>query len=464
MDRATRNSVHQPFFKAGIAMVLTLGAVWGAYLLLRIGFHGSFTSVGIHEVNAHGHAQIFGWVGLFVMGFAYQAFPRFKQTHLAHPRLAQATLWMMLVGILARSGAQAFLGTWPLLLSVGIVGSLLEVAAIALFSGIIATMLMRSGKPLAAFEYYLLCALAWFVLQAAYGTAYFVALATAPDRDGLLALVALWQAPLRDAQIHGFALLMILGVSHHVFERGYGFPTNRPRRSLTALALLNFAVFGEMAGFVLMRSAGHAWAALWFSSVLVLAGAVLYLVSGWRIWQTPKKTDRSLKFLRTAYAWLLISLTMLVLLPLYQFGALRVFAPESEAAQLGFSHAYYGAIRHAITVGFVSMMIMGVSAKFVPTFKGQSLRGLTGLWLPFLLINAGCALRVGFQTLTDFHAAAFPIAGVSGLLEVSALALWGVHLWAIMGTKATYSPRSSEGRKTGIDLAALGAADGTPAQ
>ena len=55
---------------------------------MAIGFAGKFTGMNIHHVNAHGHAQIYGWVGLFVMGFAYQAFPRMWQTTLAAPRLA----------------------------------------------------------------------------------------------------------------------------------------------------------------------------------------------------------------------------------------------------------------------------------------------------------------------------------------------------------------------------------------
>lgn len=37
------------------------------------------------------------------MGFAHQAFPRFKQTSLAYPHYAFATLWMMLLGIASRS-------------------------------------------------------------------------------------------------------------------------------------------------------------------------------------------------------------------------------------------------------------------------------------------------------------------------------------------------------------------------
>ncbi|GMV93440.1 MAG: hypothetical protein AMXMBFR82_32180 [Candidatus Hydrogenedentota bacterium] len=426
------DTIYMPFFKGGIALVLTLGALWGAFLLVRIAFSGSFTAVGIHEVNAHGHAQIFGWVGLFVMGFAYQAFPRFKHTTLAHPHAALATLWLMLAGIVLRSGGQALLPYAPWTLSAGVAGSILEVIAIAAFIGIIWKTLRGSGKPFAFYDYYILSALVWFFVQAVYGTVYFTATALAPNRDALLGLVATWQAPLRDIQIHGFALLMILGVSQRLFHNFYGLTAPRCGVSMTALVLLNLAVIGESAGFVLMRRAGHAWTALWYGSVIVMAATVLVLVWGWHIYRPSHEGDRSLKFLRTAYAWLFLSLAMLVALPLYQFGLLRALAPESEAAQLGFSHAYYGAIRHAITVGFISLMIMGVAAKVVPTLKGVDVRGLNALWLPFILINLGCAMRVGFQTLTDFTEVAFPIAGVSGILEVSGLAVWGVHLWAIM--------------------------------
>ena len=99
-------SPRRPFFRAGILVALSAGALWGAYLLLRICWAGSFRAAGLHEINAHGHAQIFGWVGLFVMGFAYQAFPRFKHGTLAWPRLAFASLWMILGGLIVRSLAQ----------------------------------------------------------------------------------------------------------------------------------------------------------------------------------------------------------------------------------------------------------------------------------------------------------------------------------------------------------------------
>src|SRR6516162_974846 len=41
------DTIYRPFFKAGIAVVLTFGAAWGAYLLVRIALGKSFASVGL---------------------------------------------------------------------------------------------------------------------------------------------------------------------------------------------------------------------------------------------------------------------------------------------------------------------------------------------------------------------------------------------------------------------------------
>ena len=142
------DALYRPFFLAGIAVVLTLGAVWGAYLLLQIGLRGSFVAAGLHEINAHGHAQIFGWVGLFVMGFAYQAFPRFKHTSLVCPQLAVVTLVMLLTGLFARSLAQPLVANMPWLWWIAVAGSVLEIVAVTLFVALIGLTWMQSGKPL----------------------------------------------------------------------------------------------------------------------------------------------------------------------------------------------------------------------------------------------------------------------------------------------------------------------------
>ncbi|MFB3786072.1 MAG: DUF1858 domain-containing protein [bacterium] len=436
LETRPEDAIYRPFFKAGIAVALTLGAVWGAYLLLRIAIAGSFTAIGYHEVNAHGHAQIFGWVGLFVMGFAYQAFPRFKHASLAYPRLAFMTLWMMVIGLVTRSVLEPVSVLVQALRGAPILASVLEVAAIGMFVWIIGMTWRRSGKPLAYYDYYIISALAWFLIQAVYETVLFIATISAPGREQLLHLIATWQAPLREIQIHGFAMMMILGVSQRIFHNFYGFSSPDVHRSRIALWGLNLGLVGEITGFILMRTSAHAWAALWYGSILLLAASVAFLVADWKIFSHPEERDRNLKFLRAAYVWLFISLAMLVLLPVYQWVILPAFAPAGEAVATGFSHACYGAIRHAITVGFISLMIVGVAAKVVPTLNGVDLRSLAQLWIPFVLINTGCALRVAGQTLTDFSPAFFPLAGISGWLEVSGLAVWGAHLLQVMAGRA----------------------------
>lgn len=429
------DAIYRPFFKAGIAVVLSLGAVWGAYLLVRIAISGQFTAAGLHDVNAHGHAQIFGWVGLFVMGFAYQAFPRFKQNSLACPNLAFATLWMMLVGLIVRSVAQPLAASFPWAFWPAMAASVLEIAAIGLFAMILIKTWRKSEKGLVHYDGYILCALFWFFVQAVYESLYLAATLGATGEE-LVSLVATWQPALRDIQIHGFALLMILGVSQRIFHHFYNLPKPSAKLSRRMLVLLNLAIVGEVLGLILMRISGHAWAGLWYLSVLLLTMATVLLVRDWRIFSRTDEGDRSLKFLRAGYVWLMISLGMLVALPLYQNGLLALLAPESAAARMGFSHAYYGAIRHAITVGFVSLMIVGVAGKVVPTLNGVPWQRLSPLWGPFVLINLGCTLRVVGQTATDFVPLAFSVAGVSGLLEVTGLALWGGHLWLIMSGRA----------------------------
>ncbi len=430
------DSIYRPFFKAGMVVTLTLGAVWGAYLLLRIAVSGSFTSAGLHEINAHGHAQIFGWVGLFVMGFAYQAFPRFKHTTLSHPNLALASLWLMLAGIIGRSISEPLADALAWAGPAAVAASMLEIAAIVLFVAILRATWRASGKPLAFYDFYIICSLAWFIVQAVYESLYLAATLNAGGHEELIALVATWQGALRDVQIHGFALLMILGVSQRLFHHFYGLPTPSQRLSHVALVCLNAAIVGEVLGLVMHRLGGPGWIALWYASVLVLAGTVAVLVWNWRIFSATAEPDRTLKFLRAAYIWLLVSLAMLMWLPVHQL-VVSWLAPGSEAARLHFSHAYFGAIRHAITVGFISLMIIGVAARVVPTLNGVDPHRLAKLWLPFLLINGGCALRVTGQTLTDFVPAAFPVTGVSGVLEVLGLMLWAIHLWRIMSGRFT---------------------------
>ena len=102
--------IYRRFFKAGVVIVLTVGCLWGAINLLQIGLGKNFLQLHLlSSIHAHAHAMIFGWVGMFVMGFAYQSFPRFKNTTLWRPELANLSFYLLGTGIVAGMVAEMLL-------------------------------------------------------------------------------------------------------------------------------------------------------------------------------------------------------------------------------------------------------------------------------------------------------------------------------------------------------------------
>lgn len=409
-------TIHRPFFVTAIITILTVGASWGVLILWRIGFAESFTAVSALEVNAHGHAQISGWLSLFMMGFGYRAFPRVWRTGLVAPRLAVAVFVTMLVGLTAATLGMGIAGS-AAAVPLAMAGGTLELVAIAVFATQLA-LTSRRGVAVQPMTSFVIVALGWLVIQAAFGLWHTWNTMTATG-DDLIWYIATYQAPLRDLQIHGLAMTMILGVSTFVLPAVFGVPPVPERRGRRALVLLTLAVAGESTLFVAYRVLDdHRVAALLLVPWLMLAAAAAMIAGPWRLWRPlPRGDGRSDKYIRAAFAWLAVSLTMLVLMPVYQ-----------AVTGVPFSHAYYGAIRHAITVGFASLMIVGVSSRAVAAFHGTPQRMLPRLWGPFLLINTGCFLRVSLQTLTDWDPAFYAVVGISGLLELTGLAWWGIGL------------------------------------
>lgn len=420
LDETREQRIHHRYFLAAIAVILTAGASWGAWLLWTIGFAGSFTGVSVHHVNAHGHAQIYGWVGLFIMGFGYRMFPVLWRTTLVAPQLAIVALSLMLFGIVMRTAGMTIPGDDTALLA-AMAGGAAEILAVSLFAIQSVLTFRRSGMALAPWSAFVFGGLFFLLAQGVFDVWHTYMTMTATTSEALIWQVATYQAPLRDLQIHGLALFMVLGVSMRLLPGLFGMAEVPAKTGWRALALLLSAVVSESIIFIAYRwTANHALAALLLLPWLALAGGCGMIAWRW-IRHRPESTDRSAKFVHTAYIWLAISLVMLLAMPIYQV-----------ISDIKFSHAYYGSIRHAITVGFVSMMIVGMSSKVVPMLRGISPDRLPRLWTPFILLNLGCFLRVSLQTLTDWHPLFFMLVGISGVLEVTALAIWGVSLMRTM--------------------------------
>ncbi len=416
------DTIYRRFFLAGIAVMLTLGASWGAYLLFAIGHGGSFSSINMHEINAHAQAQVFGWMGFFIMGFGCQAFPRFWHTSLQKPALAVLSFYLMLSGIILSCLGITGVHALPYAREAAVGGSLLELSALIIFAAQMLITFKHSRRSLEPYIGYVFTALAWFIASAAFNCWQVASGLAAASPSEMERFVSIYQWPLRDMQFHGLGMTIIMGVSMRTLPHLFGLPPVPPRRAWTALALLTAAVISEIALYIAFKLTQETlYASMLIVPWTMLLGASVMLVLPFKLWRPFPEPDRSAKFIACAYLWLMISLGMLILAPLY-----------AAASHLQFSHAYFGAIRHAITVGFISQMIMAYAAKVVPTLNGVDKKQLSQLMGPFLLINAGCLLRVTLQTLTDWNQAAFPFIGISGTLEVAALAWWGLHLTQII--------------------------------
>src|SRR5690606_638865 len=134
------------------------------------------------------------------------------------------------------------------------------------------------------------------------------------------------------------------------------------RRAWVAFGLLLSAIVLETGLFIAFRfTESRAFAGAMLAPWLMLPTGAAILIAGWR----PRRSTRlhrvcdpARKFVIAAVDWLCNSFGLLHSMPLYLVA--------DEAAS---SHAYHGSIRHAITVGFISMMIVGRGSKLVPIFR-----------------------------------------------------------------------------------------------
>lgn len=421
------DTIYRPFFLAGIATVLTLGCMWGAINLLTISLKESFSGVNYSWVLAHAHAMVFGFVGFFIMGFAYQAFPRFKHTTLWRPRLAFSALPLMIAGILLQTVAHLLS---PPALPLEVVAATIQLVSVVIF-GTAIIMTARLAKKPEVFDRFVYAALGWFGLAAVANPVIFKLFELPGSRQELLSNLATFNIPYRDVQLLGIAVVMILGVSLRLLPHAYGL--REPSRRWVSFLFwgVNGSIFAGTVLFIAGMTTGNHWLLMvqWLMTIVLLVIAVVTPFQYRLFGAVPQnERDRGLKFIRAAYVWFIVATAMLVFTPIYNFG---IYMPIT-GSHIPFSHAYFGAYRHSLTVGFIMMMIVGVSSKVVPTLSGVDLRRARTLWLTFLLLNLGNLMRVSFQIATDFSPAAYRVMGISGFIEVVGLTLWGYELFSNM--------------------------------
>jgi hypothetical protein len=336
--------LYKGFVLAALTVALTLGFGLGLVNLLRIAAAGNYYEVSGVLKQLHGHAQVFGWVGLFIMGVAYHAVPRMKMQPLRPLGAARASLFLMVAGLALR--ATGF--RWAGLGSAG-----LELAAVGLFVGLLAGVGRRSDQAREPYENFIGASGLWFLVLAI-GNVWIVG----------RGMPALWHALWIHAALYGFIANMIFGFSLRILPHFLGLREAKPWAIPVAFWAWNVAIFFRY------PLAPLAWTASVLEAVAI--GTFLYALGIFakrRVKIEIAGVDNSFEwFIRLGYAWL-------VVVAATPFHA-DIFRLSASA-------------RHIMALGFITPLMFGVAYRVLPIFNGVN------LWSPRLMRGSFWALAFG---------------------------------------------------------------------
>lgn len=414
--------IYRMFVKTALAIVVTVGCTLGAINLAAMALAGVTGSYWEAITQAHGHAQIFGWVGLFILGVAYHVLPRLKATELQARPLAIASFWLFLAGITLRMVAQP-LAESPSFAGIVVLSALAELLGAAFFVYVVARTLASNRSTADFWDKYVVASAVWLLVSAVAT----VALSLATAARGQAIIPAALDVPYLHVSLMGFVAMMIFGISLRTIPVFMGLRAPDPRLANAVFWALNACIVLQAGSGWLDATlasgtgavAGPVGAALEYGGVL---GFVYCLgIFGRRVRNVAEEgAGRGYeKFISAAYFWLLVAASLAATYALYQ-----------AVTGVAVPHSLVGAYRHALTVGFISLTIIGMAARIIPVFTGVRLHNDLWLLATFVLVNLGNTVRVVSQPLADLVGGPFFVAmGVSGFIEVTGLALFVVNLW-----------------------------------
>jgi uncharacterized protein involved in response to NO len=401
------------YLRAAVLIGVLAGAALGALNLSWIAAWGLADAMPQWKwwpalIQAHGNAQLYGWTGLFIIGIASHSLPRMLQRPAPSRRLASGVLGLVLGGLILGLIAQP-LAIDPALAPFFPASMALQWLGVTLFALFVARTVRRPRQPWAGF---VLAGTVWFWLGATTRLGLSVAAVAAGAATGDPGANAAYL----HAMTWGFLLSFVLGYSLRLLPTFLGLPQGGAALAWVALLLLTTGTAVEV-GTRVANAPGVSVGAMF----LTLAGATCAVVT-LRVWRPvlPVEDGEAAwlgRFVRTAYGWLIVA--TLLLLGLRTAEALGPVSPLHQ-------HAFGGASRHALTVGFVSLMIVGVAWRILPIFSGAARPHPARIAAVFTLLLAGSLLRVGGQIAAGLWGGGWHIVmGLSGWLE-----LLGVYLFA----------------------------------
>ena len=149
MDRAiareqSLSRMLMTYIVTGLVFMLLPGTFLGVWNLIKISNREAAESIAPAWIQAHGHAQLFGWVGTFILGIGFYSIPKLR-------KLKPFALWegwlcwaLWVVGVTTRWFSDIYPWQWRILLPTSAV---LEVLAFLIFFQAVASHRPSNGVP-----------------------------------------------------------------------------------------------------------------------------------------------------------------------------------------------------------------------------------------------------------------------------------------------------------------------------
>jgi uncharacterized protein involved in response to NO len=394
--------------------------------------------------QAHGNLQVFGWAGLFVVGVSLYFLPRLRGAPLLAVWPVRWLIGLQVTALCLRALAQPLLAlTGEPFWRISLVGSGILQCMALLGIVLLLGLTFCQGPALTqrpAFGSILPLVLCAFTCLALAGI---VNLVNMCQTEGLVS--ATGDSLFVALGLFGFLLPMALGMSARSLPMYAGlnaFPT----RSLFLLAslyisgLLSFCA-GLLGGWQGMAGAGMA-----------LMGGVLvaFIISFMRIMRTRGKLPQKVKQLAPKPAMLAQTYQahivrergaygpfVALVASAYLWAALGgiLLLSNGLAELLGWTAPFVeDAIRHSLTVGFLSLLICGLAPRMLPGFSGGTIRSAklvsATLWLGNLaaLFRVGSLLLAPWLTIGQLNLGEIAF-GCSGILGLALALCLAINIW-----------------------------------
>jgi hypothetical protein len=374
-------------------------------------------------VQVHGHLQLIGWGGLFVMGMGLRLVPRFTGARIRPAALVPLIFVLIAGGLALRGVAQPFADAAPLAAAF-VAAAALEAAGALTFAFAVLRCIASGRREAYLYSPFFAAGAAWVAVASLLSLA-FVAQAAG---DAATVIAAARSSALTFMQLYGFVLMFVFAVSLRTFPIFFGRRHARPLPTLAAWALANAAI------------AVYAAALVWKSydraadvrvaqtvSFLLVGVALLLLIAVLRVFEgAPHRlrlaARRSMRFVRSAYAWLLVAAGMQV-----------YFASRALVGERSPTAFETDAVRHFLALGFMTTMIVGMALLVLPRLamrraQGQPARVAAPLLLA-LLHGAAAARGAGSLIANETHLeTGFWTMSAGGLFGVLAMAVFAAYV------------------------------------